>query len=78
MPGKGTLVKTTPATLRLARRRQDLETCPGDLRLALDREIGWAPTGKTWVLPLAAFACGVAIATWLVARRSRPSKASDD
>ncbi len=63
---------------RLARRRQDLEARFGDLRLALDREIGWAPKGKTWVLPLAAFACGVAIAAWLVASRRRPSESSDD
>ncbi len=68
-PGRGTLVKTTPAMDRLARRRQDLEARLGDVRQALDREIGWAPTGKTWVLPLAAFACGVAIATWFVVRR---------
>ncbi len=59
----------TAAMQRLASRRQDLETRLGDLRQALDREVGWAPKGRTWVLPLTAFACGVAIAAWLVARR---------
>ncbi len=60
---------STQAIDRLASRRQDLESRLGDLRQALDREIGWAPKGKTWVLPMAAFACGVALAAWLVARR---------
>ena len=54
---------------RLASRRQDLEARFADVRQALDREIGWAPQGKTWLVPIAAFACGVAIATWLVSRR---------
>ncbi len=59
----------TTAIDRLASRRQDLESRFQDLRQALDRELGWAPTSRTWVLPLVAFASGLAIAAWLVARR---------
>lgn len=70
MPRKDTQLEMTPATAeRLARSRQNVEARFGDLRQALRREIGWAPVGKTWVLPVAAFACGVAIAAWFVARR---------
>ena len=57
------------ATENLASRRQELEARFDDLRRALDRELGWAPAAKTWVLPLAAFASGLALAAWLVARR---------
>ena len=60
---------TTPATDRLASRRQDLESRFSDLRRSLDRELGWAPSGKTWMMPLAAFATGIALAFWLVATR---------
>ncbi len=60
---------TTTAIDRLASRRQELESRFSDLRQALDRELGWAPRSKTWVLPLIGLASGVALATWLVARR---------
>ena len=62
---------STPATLRLASRRQELESRFDDLRRALGREIGWAPAARHWILPLTAFATGVALAAWLVARRRR-------
>lgn len=62
---------STPATLRLASRRQELESRLDDLRHALDREIGWVPAARTWILPLTAFATGVALAAWLVARRGK-------
>ena len=61
--------ETTAAIERLASRRQELESRFEDLRQALDRELGWAPTARTWVLPLAAFASGLALAAWLVARK---------
>ncbi len=63
------LDRPSPAIARLVSSRQDLELRLGDLRQAMNREIGWAPKGKTWVLPLTAFACGVALAAWWVARR---------
>ena len=61
--------KPTRAMERLESRRIELESRVGDLRRAIDREIGWAPKAKTWVLPMVAFASGVALAAWLVARR---------
>ncbi|MEM7356038.1 MAG: hypothetical protein AAF657_34795 [Acidobacteriota bacterium] len=63
------MVKPTPALEQLEGRRRELEARFGDLRLALDRELGWAPKAKTWVLPAVGFASGLAIAAWLVARR---------
>ncbi len=60
---------TTTAIDRLTSSRQNLEARLGELRQAMDREIGWSPKGRTWVLPLTAFACGVAVAAWVVARR---------
>ncbi len=62
---------STRATLHLASRRQELESRFDDLRRTLDREIGWVPAARTWVLPLTAFATGVAVAAWLVARRRK-------
>ncbi len=59
----------TTAIDRLANSRLELETRFGDLRRAVESEIGWAPKSRTWVLPLVAFASGVALAAWLVARR---------
>jgi hypothetical protein len=38
------------------------------LRDAVGKEIGWMPTTRRWILPIAAFAVGVAIA---LKRRSR-------
>ncbi len=60
---------STRSIERLASRRQELESRFDDMRRALDREIGWVPAAKTWVLPLTAFATGLAVAAWWVARR---------
>lgn len=60
----------TPAARRLASRRRELESRYGDLRRALDYELGWAPS-KSWLLPLSAFASGLALAAWLVTRRRK-------
>ncbi len=62
---------STRAIESLESRRRELESRFGDLRRALDREIGWAPAARSWILPLAAFASGMALAAWLVARRGR-------
>ncbi len=59
----------TPASERLASSRQELESRFEDLRHSLKREIGWAPKTKSWIMPAAAFASGLALAAWLVARR---------
>ena len=61
--------KTTPAMDRLKSSRQELESRFGDLRRSIGREIGWTPKGTSWAVPLAAFASGLALAAWLVARR---------
>ena len=61
--------EATAAIDRLTSRRRDLESRFVELRGALRREIGWAPSGKTWALPFAAFASGLALAAWLVTRR---------
>lgn len=68
-PTKKTATAPTQATELLARRRQELEARFDEVRRALDREIGWAPSSKTWALPVIAFASGLAIAAWVVARR---------
>ncbi len=61
----------TPAMERLADSRRELEARLDDVRHALKSEIGWAPKAKTWVLPMVAFASGMAAAAWLVARRRK-------
>lgn len=53
---------STQASDRLASRRQEFESRFDDMRRALDREIGWLPGARTWILPLTAFASGVALA----------------
>ncbi len=63
--------RTSPAIAELASRRQELESRFVELRRALDRELGWSPATRTWMLPLAAFASGLALAAWLVARRRK-------
>lgn len=54
---------------QLASRRQEFEAQFANLRQSVGREVGWTPKGKTWIMPLTAFACGVAIAGWWLARR---------
>ena len=65
------LQPATQAIDRLTSRRQEFESRLGDLRLALDRELGWAPAARTWLVPLTAFAAGAALAAWLAGRRKR-------
>lgn len=67
---------STQATENLANRRQEFESRFDDLHRALDRELGWAPTAKTWVLTLAAFAAGAALAAWLTARSRREKRSA--
>ena len=60
---------------RLHSRRQEAESRLADLRHSLDRELGaWAPTRAVWILPMVAFACGVALA---LASRQRQSSEPD-
>lgn len=59
---------TTPA--RLSQQRQNVEQRLADLRRAIESELGWAPKARTWVLPLVAFACGIALAFAVRHRRS--------
>ncbi len=56
---------------RLRSRRLTAEARLDDVRRSFDREVGWAPRSKVWVLPLVAFAVGLTLA---LARRRR----SDD
>lgn len=60
---------TEKALARLHRSREQAETRLADVRQALDREIGWAPRKKVWVLPLVAFAFGLALAAAWRSRR---------
>ena len=53
---------------RLQDRRLAAEARLADVRRSLDREVGWAPRSKVWVLPLVAFGVGLALA---LARRRR-------
>jgi hypothetical protein len=45
-----------------SRERQRVEENLTRLREAIGREIGWAPRARAWILPIAAFAVGVAVA----------------
>ncbi len=43
--------------------RRQVERRLSDLRRSINRELGaWAPRNKVWVIPLVAFACGMAVA----------------
>lgn len=55
---------------RLDNRRRQAEQRLGDVRTALDREVGWAPRARVWILPLVAFACGLAVAGTARRRKS--------
>jgi len=65
--------KTDEALDRLARRRRRAEDRLDELRDTLDREFGWAPTAKAWVVPLVGFATGLALAAGLARRKRRPN-----
>lgn len=54
---------------RLQSRRLEAEARLADVRRSFDREFGWAPRSKLWVLPLVAF--GVGLAVGLARRRGR-------
>lgn len=62
--------KKSEAVERLALQRRELETRVEDLRRAVARETGWTP-GKTWIVPVVGFACGLALAMAVKARRGR-------
>ncbi len=53
---------------QLQSRRHEAEERLADVRRSFDREIGWAPRSKAWVLPLVAFAVGLTLA---LARRRK-------
>ncbi len=48
------------------------------LRDAVGKEIGWMPTTRRWILPIAAFAVGVAIALKRRSRRLAPMTVAAD
>ena len=66
------------AESQLESRRRQAEDRLDDVRQALGREIGWVPRGKTWVLPLVAFAFGLAVAGTKMIRRARSEKPERD
>jgi len=54
--------------------RRAFEESLDDLRLTLDRKVGWAPKAGRWVLPLVAGASGMFLAFWLAGGRRRRLK----
>lgn len=54
---------------RLLAKRRVVEDRLSDLRRSIDRETRFLPVGQGAVLPLVAFACGVALARRLVGGR---------
>jgi len=63
----------TRALNSLSHHREQVEQRLVELHDALESEFGWAPKAKTWVIPLMAFACGVALA-FAVRQRKRTSE----
>ena len=63
--------RPTRAAARLAASRLQVEAQLDDLRRSVDRELGWVPKTRPWVLPLAAFAAGLALAGLVAARRKK-------
>ncbi len=59
------------AKQRLEQNRQQVEERLAALQESFDRELGWAPKAKAWVLPMAGFAVGLALAGRMVGRRGR-------
>ena len=59
---------------KLHRKRLTVEERLDELRRAIGRELGWTPKTKMWIVPLMAFACGVALA--LAKRRGEGSEES--
>lgn len=62
------MAEPTRRSNRTAAERQRVEQNLRRLREAIGREVGWAPTARTWILPILAFAVG---ATLALNRRSR-------
>lgn len=50
---------------KLASRRREFEHRVGEVRNALDRDLGWAPRTARWVFPTVAAAAGFGAALWL-------------
>jgi hypothetical protein len=59
------------ALQRLEENRRAVEERLADLQTAFDRELGWAPKAKAWVIPLAGFAVGLTLAGGIVGRKKR-------
>ncbi len=67
--------KRSKALERLENRRQLAEHRLSDLRRSIDRQLGsLAPRGAFWVVPMVAFACGLALAM----TRRKPKRDSSE
>ncbi len=66
----------TRALNELGRRREQVEERLVGLHDALESEFGWAPKAKGWVIPLMAFACGVALA-FALRQKTRTSETEE-
>ncbi|MCG8458200.1 MAG: hypothetical protein MI919_18125 [Holophagales bacterium] len=58
------------------RKRRAVEARLGDLKTSVHRETRFLPKGEGWVLPMVAFAVGLALSGWGKRRRS-PSRETD-
>jgi len=56
---------------RLLSSRQHFEEALADLQQSLQRELGWAPRTRAWVLPILGVSCGLALAGWLRRKKRR-------
>lgn len=59
------------AEARLRARREEFERRASDLRTAVDREVGWAPTLSAWLVPLLGIGAGLIVARNVRSRRRR-------
>ncbi|MCP4659263.1 MAG: hypothetical protein GY856_27960 [bacterium] len=66
----------TRALNELSQHREQVEERLTALHNALESELGWAPKAKAWVIPLMAFACGVALA-FALRERKRTSETEE-
>lgn len=64
-------MKETEARAKLEASRRRLEARFTEARDTLEREVGWAPRTGVWVVPLVAFAGGLALAGLLRHARRR-------
>lgn len=58
-------MKTDDKQAQLASSRQHFEQALSDLQRSLQRELGWAPRTRTWLLPVLGVGAGLALAGWL-------------